>query len=177
MSKKEIVINEARKLFTKYGYKKVSMDEIASNANVTKKTVYSYFKDKDELYSYFIKEEIEKIRIKIEKLETSDISFVEKVSKDIYYMLVFRKKSLLFKNVLQENNNLRKLYDQDVLLYIEEKIKKGIEEGKIKECNTHLTAFIIYKVYLALLFEYDEDLNEIEVTKKITSILKDGLFN
>ena len=37
MNKKEEVINAARDLFTKYGYKKVSMDEIAKEANVTKK--------------------------------------------------------------------------------------------------------------------------------------------
>ena len=41
MNKKEEVINAARDLFTKYGYKKVSMDEIAKEANVTKKTIYS----------------------------------------------------------------------------------------------------------------------------------------
>ena len=39
MNKKEIVINKARDLFTTYGYKKVSMDEIAKKANVTKKTI------------------------------------------------------------------------------------------------------------------------------------------
>lgn len=37
MNKKEEVIKKARELFTKYGYKKVSMDEIAREANVTKK--------------------------------------------------------------------------------------------------------------------------------------------
>ena len=56
MEKKEVVINTARELFTKYGYKKVSMDEIARTSNVTKKTIYSYFKDKDELFRYFIEE-------------------------------------------------------------------------------------------------------------------------
>ena len=52
--KKEQIVEAARKLFTKYGYKKVSMDEIAKEAGVTKKTVYAYFKDKDELFKYFI---------------------------------------------------------------------------------------------------------------------------
>ena len=55
MNKKETVINTARELFTKYGYKKASMDEIAKEANVTKKTIYSYFKDKDSMFSYFIR--------------------------------------------------------------------------------------------------------------------------
>ena len=52
--KKEQIIAAARKLFTKYGYKKVSMDEIAREANVSKKTVYAYFKDKEELLKFFI---------------------------------------------------------------------------------------------------------------------------
>ena len=45
MNKKEMIIQTARDLFTKFGYKKVSMDEIAREAKVTKKTIYSYFKD------------------------------------------------------------------------------------------------------------------------------------
>mgnify|MGYP003078587559 CR=1 FL=1 len=67
MEKKEVVINTARELFTKYGYKKVSMDEIARTSNVTKKTIYSYFKDKDELFRYFIEEELINMKQKIEK--------------------------------------------------------------------------------------------------------------
>ena len=39
MNKKEIIIETARNLFTNYGYKKVSMDEIATSAKVTKKTI------------------------------------------------------------------------------------------------------------------------------------------
>ena len=41
--KKEQIIEAARKLFNKYGFKKVSMDEIAREAGVTKRTVYMYF--------------------------------------------------------------------------------------------------------------------------------------
>ena len=37
MNKRDIIIEEARKLFNSYGYKKVSMDELAKQANVTKK--------------------------------------------------------------------------------------------------------------------------------------------
>ena len=47
--KDEQIINAAKSLFTKYGLKKVSMDEIASEAGVTKKTVYTYVPSKEEL--------------------------------------------------------------------------------------------------------------------------------
>ena len=60
MSKKEKVIETARELFSRYGYR-ISMDELAKEANVTKKTIYSYFKDKDELIKYFLYEELNNI--------------------------------------------------------------------------------------------------------------------
>ena len=59
MSKKDIVVEIARNLFSKYGYKKVSMDEVAKGAGVTKKTIYTYFKDKESMFKYFIDEELQ----------------------------------------------------------------------------------------------------------------------
>ena len=54
--KKEQVINTARELFSNKGYKQVSMDEIANVSGVTKRTIYSYFKDKNDLIKYFLYE-------------------------------------------------------------------------------------------------------------------------
>lgn len=184
MDKKELIINTARDLFTKYGYKKVSMDEIALEANVTKKTIYSYFTDKDTLFMYFINEEIENVKNEFEVIEKKNIPFVEKVSTSIYNMLLFRKNSILISNVskeaknnIQQSINFLKVYNDSILNYIEEKINNEIKLGNIKKCDAHLTAFIIYKMYVSLLFEYDKDINEKQVTKEVTSILKDGLFN
>ncbi len=184
MDKKELIINTARDLFTKYGYKKVSMDEIANEANVTKKTIYSYFTDKDTLFMYFINEEIENVKNEFEIIEKKKIPFVEKVSTSIYNMLLFRKNSILISNVskeaknnIQQSINFLKVYNDSILNYIEEKINNEIKLGNIKKCDAHLTAFIIYKMYVSLLFEYDKDINEKQVTKEVTSILKDGLFN
>lgn len=180
MNKKEQVILEARKLFKKYGYKKVSMDEVAKKAQVTKKTIYTYFKDKEELFKYFIKEELEQIRTKIEQKEKENLPFIEYVSSCIYEMLKIRNESQLFNNVLeefknQENDNFLKLYDQEIMEYIESKLKKGIASKQIKECNTDLIAFIIYKVYIAIMFEYPKRIDEKKVTAEITAILKNNL--
>ena len=184
MDKKELIISTARDLFTKYGYKKVSMDEIALEANVTKKTIYSYFTDKDTLFMYFINEEIENVKNEFEKIEKKNIPFVEKVSTSIYNMLLFRKNSILISNIskeaknnIQQSINFLKVYDDSILNYIEDKINNEIKLSNIKKCDAHLTAFIIYKMYISLLFEYDKDIDEKKFTKEVTSILKDGLFN
>lgn len=185
MNKKEAIINAARELFTKYGYKKVSMDEVASEANVTKKTIYSYFKDKDSMFKYFIDEELEKIKNSLEKIEHGHLSFVEIVASDIYHVLVFRKNSVLISNISKEAKNINAIqcqkflqfYDDEIVSYIENKINKEIELKHIKKCDAHLTSFIIYKIFLSIMFEYDASIDEEKVAKEITSILKDGLFN
>ncbi len=60
--KQQQIISAAKKLLGKYGYKRVSMDEIAREAGVTKKTVYSYFKNKEEFLKYFLNEEVQNMK-------------------------------------------------------------------------------------------------------------------
>ena len=183
MDKKEAVINTARDLFQKYGYKKVSMDEIAKTSGVTKKTIYTYFKDKDSMFLYFIEEELQKMKRKIEKKNNSDLPFIEVVATNLYDMLIFRKNSMLISTISKEIKNgndkccdFLKVYDDEKLSYIEEKINLEIKKENIKKCDSHLTAFIIYKVFISILFEYDRDIVEKKVTKDVTAILKDGLL-
>jgi AcrR family transcriptional regulator len=52
-AKKEHILNIAADLFFKHGIKSITMDEIAREAAVSKKTIYSYYKDKKELIEAF----------------------------------------------------------------------------------------------------------------------------
>lgn len=49
MDTKERIQNKAEELFMQFGIRSVSMDDIANNLGMSKKTVYQYFVDKDEL--------------------------------------------------------------------------------------------------------------------------------
>ena len=184
MDKKEIVINTARELFNKYGYSKVSMDEIAKTSKVTKKTIYSYFKDKESLFSYFIEEELKQMRKSIEEKSNKDIPFTEVITTNLSDMLKFKNNSSLVSAISKEiksgnmkNEDFLKVYDKEILNYLEEKLNEEIKLGRIKKCNTHLTAFIIYKIFISVLFEYDLDIDEDKVVKEVTTVLKDGLLN
>jgi AcrR family transcriptional regulator len=46
---KELVIAEAKRLFYQYGFRRITMDEIAGNLRMSKKTLYALFPSKDEL--------------------------------------------------------------------------------------------------------------------------------
>lgn len=185
MTKKEEIINGARQLFSTYGYKKVTMDEIAQKSKVTKKTIYSYFKDKNDLIKYFAYEEIEKMKQIVEKIEKQNISAVDKVHNIIYNLLEYKKEEVLLNKFTEEATYLKqgiaqecqKILTDSIMEEIEKLLKKGIERGEVKAKDTHLASFLIYKMYVALMFEWKKPLDKKEVTDNIMDILKRGIFN
>ncbi|ULQ51274.1 TetR/AcrR family transcriptional regulator [Flavihumibacter fluvii] len=55
LDNKERILAKASQLFMQFGIRSVSMDDIASALGVSKKTIYQFFADKDELVSEVIK--------------------------------------------------------------------------------------------------------------------------
>ena len=49
MEPKERILHKAEELFMQFGIRSVSMDDIANHLGMSKKTLYQYFSDKDEL--------------------------------------------------------------------------------------------------------------------------------
>lgn len=49
MEPKERILEKADELFNRYGIRSVSMDDIAAQLGMSKKTLYQYYADKDEL--------------------------------------------------------------------------------------------------------------------------------
>ena len=49
MEPKERILERSHELFNKYGIRSVSMDDIAAQLGMSKKTLYQYFADKEEL--------------------------------------------------------------------------------------------------------------------------------
>lgn len=81
--KKKQIITTARDLFWKYGFRRVSIEEICKEANVSKMTFYKHFKNKDELVKFII-DLITGIAIKkYSEIMDSNIPFIKKVEKSI----------------------------------------------------------------------------------------------
>ncbi|MES2650597.1 MAG: TetR/AcrR family transcriptional regulator [Bacteroidota bacterium] len=83
MEVKEYIVEESDKLFCQFGFKSVTMDDIAKHLGMSKKTIYQHFSDKDELVNILIKE----------KLSTQDCNMdffaakAENAVEEIFYAL------------------------------------------------------------------------------------------
>ena len=179
--KRDQVIEAARKLFHQFGFKKVSMDEIAKEAGVTKKTIYMYFESKEELLKYFIQEEISNMEKIVEKVEAKPQDFFETVNEAIYEILQYRKHQDFLNIIAREAEWLKNpisMIDGKIQNYIKSKLQKAKEKGYIDYLDLDITTFLIYKMYIALIFEWNTEEKEIDeqmLAQTISGILKNGL--
>lgn len=185
--KQEQIIEAARKLFYKYGFKRVSVDEIAREAKVTKRTLYMYFKSKEEILKYFINEEIQKMECMVRDIEAQKLGFLDTIHQVLYKLLKYKNEHEFLNRIIEEidvfNNPMLienlKVIDSKIQSYILQKLNIAIEKGYTKVEDPEVTAFLIYKMYIALMFDWNENnskLDENAVANQILNILKFGLI-
>ena len=63
------ILTAAKKVFFSKGYQRTTMDEIAFEAEISKPTIYQYFKTKDELYSALMLPFLEDFSAQFEKID------------------------------------------------------------------------------------------------------------
>ncbi len=60
MEQKERILEKATSLFMQYGIRSITMDEIAAQLGISKKTIYQFFTDKDSMVEAFVNEEMKR---------------------------------------------------------------------------------------------------------------------
>jgi AcrR family transcriptional regulator len=66
--RRQAILEAAKKVFFLKGYTKATMDEIALAAEISKPTVYHYFKSKDDLFFSLMLPVVEQIGMQLEKV-------------------------------------------------------------------------------------------------------------
>lgn len=77
--KVRVILTAAQSLFSQFGLKKVTMDEIAGQAHVSKATVYKYFRNKNDIFDKVVEMEafelLRLIREAVDKAPTVESKF------------------------------------------------------------------------------------------------------
>jgi AcrR family transcriptional regulator len=76
---KEKIIEAANTLFMTYGIKSVTMDDIAKNLGVSKKTIYQEFADKHEMVLLFTQRHLLKYDSEFKQIEKSSSNAIEEL--------------------------------------------------------------------------------------------------
>jgi len=95
---RERIISYAREHFMHEGFSKVTLDEIAAELGMSKKTLYKYFEDKEDLLRAGIEENLRNIASEIDKITASDGPFAEKLARVM--MLIGKQMSRLSRGAM-----------------------------------------------------------------------------
>ena len=148
------IIIKARDLFFKLGFKLVTMDLLAKDLSISKKTIYKYYQTKDELVMAAIELMHRKMNQKINKvIDNPDINFSEKLTK--IFLMIAKKLSKInpvFLSELQEKRadiyqSIQKLRQDFILSSMSKLIDDGKMNGYIRE---NIDTTVITESYLAL---------------------------
>jgi AcrR family transcriptional regulator len=86
-AKRESLLNTGRRLFWKYGFRRVTVNEICKEADVSKMTFYRFFENKTDLAKTIFDREVKNAIDKFNEIIKSDISASEKM-KNIIQMKI-----------------------------------------------------------------------------------------
>lgn len=81
LTKKQQLEQKAWELFWKHGFKKVTIDEICKKSNVSRKTFYTFYENKNALVIYLYNKVIDETYVFYEGIIESDMTFSEKLEK------------------------------------------------------------------------------------------------
>ncbi|HLG03292.1 MAG TPA: helix-turn-helix domain-containing protein [Bacteroidia bacterium] len=147
MEPKERILKAAYELFFRYGIKSVTMDDIAKHLAMSKKTIYQFFRDKNEVVHTLMMTSLKK-----DEVEFGDITgFAANVVEEVF--MIMKKMHAIFANI---NPNifydLRKYHPSTwdlfhrfrtefILKMVEATLEKGKRDGHVRtDVNTRVLA-------------------------------------
>ena len=162
------IVNAARKVFSHKGFNTATMEEIASEAELSPGTLYLYFKNKEELHTSLSIEILKHIADEIQKVVSQDISLEEKIERfGEVFIAVYEYDSSILINLfhLQSGETLQNLSDevlQQIKTYsamahgaMADVIRAGIEQGVFIREHPVALADILWASYAGIVLWVD----------------------
>ena len=183
MDKEKYIIENAKILFAEIGYKGTTMDLLATRCDMGKGTLYLYYSSKEDVLKSLVDQLLNTINEKASLIENKPISFNEQIMLFLHEMLSFKQEQIMVAKLVFEakqmgNQTVNKYIaqiDNCIIETITNKINKAIANNNIKECNSKFLAFIIFKIYMLLVLEWEQKSNE-KLTEKELFSLMENLF-
>ena len=182
------ILKVSAEVFSEYGYKKTSMQDIGDRLGMTKSNLYIYFKNKEDLYINSVSNELLKWRTAVEeeikpKKMCAD-KFMAMCKKSFEYI----HDNSILKNLVEKDHSIFVTNrDNDRFIEINVKarqivkdiISEGIENGEFRNVDTDNIAeyiFSAYMMYLIKLYSEKDKYTTEKLVDDVVDLLLHGLL-
>ena len=152
MDIKQDILIKSEALFMRYGIKSVTMDDISRDLGISKKTLYQYVDNKQDLIDQCFQRHIEEEMCIIGEIREEGSDSIDEILRIARYVIKsIRKVSPtvmydLEKYYRKTYMKMKQLHNQHVYHFILENVVKGQKEGLYR---AEIDASMITKIYIA----------------------------
>lgn len=184
---KDKLIDVARQLFAHKGVENTTMNDIASASDKGRRTIYTYFKSKTEIFNAVVNREAQSIVERIADIPSMPIPPDEKLMTFIF------SRFEAVKDVVGRNGSLKASFFLDVrrvdrirrvnkhkeIVLLKEILNEGVQQGVFRIKHVDKTAEILLMAMQGLDLHYIRDsFADLGISKlKLREYLKDFLLN
>ena len=146
------LVDVARQLFAKKGVEATTMNDIAVASKKGRRTLYTYFKSKDQIYMAVVESELKMLSDTMDKVAKKPTVPDEKILElitthlDIIKMAVYRNGTLradFFRDIWRVEA-MRKYFDNNEIKLFREVLREGKEQGLFDIDNVEISADILH---------------------------------
>ena len=146
------LVDVARQLFAKKGVDNTTMNDIAVASTKGRRTLYTYFKSKEEIYDAVVESELDKLAEALDKVVAENIAPDVKILKliethlDAIKLIVHRNGSLrasFFRDIWQVERVRRNLNLHEIALF-KQVLTEGNDQGLFDVDNVDILADILH---------------------------------
>ncbi len=146
------LIDVARGLFAKKGFANTTMNDIAQESGKGRRTLYTYFANKEQIFTTVIETELERLSDKLDELAQQKMRPSDKIIELIYMHLSQIKETVMrngnlraefFRNIWMVEK-VRKNFDDEELRIFRRVYSEGVAAGEFEIDNVELIAAITH---------------------------------
>jgi AcrR family transcriptional regulator len=146
------ILSTAEDLFQKFGFKRITIEEICTKANVSKMTFYKYFPNKNELIKHLLNSWLNQVEKTINEFDGMDVPFTEKIK--ILLRLKEESTGKFSKEFLAEymnpdpelQNFIKEFYERATAFFIEFIQKSQLKGDVRKEIKPEFLVAVLNKM-------------------------------
>lgn len=183
------LIEVARQLFARKGIENTTMNDIASASEKGRRTIYTYFKNKRDIFNAVVEQETDALMRKLTDIENRDISATDKLEQyvacrfETMREIVSRNGSLkagFFRDV-RKVDRARKIISGREIEILSRILRQGQEAGQFAEGSAEHQAIVIVHCIHGLDIPYIRDnlseqgMDQNMVMRQLTEIVLNGL--
>ncbi len=186
MTTKELIIKGARNVFEKFGFHKASMEDIALAARKGRRTIYSHFQNKEEVFKAVLDKEVSALASKLQAITRQAIPPDQKLKVYMHTRMNAIKEMTIYYDALRQDlvNNmgivesLRKSYDKQDAGLIRYILDEGNNQGVFAIEDTALVSKAIVlatKGFELPIFLNEQDYDHKQLIDPLINLLYEGI--